>query len=130
MFLFVQTAFTQVIKMSLNSSDGIAWQVKPQDDLQGVRGERISTSGFEIGDCVQGIVPGVVFTAYVEAGKEQDPNYADNIYRVDETFYNRPFWYRTEFELPESYSKGQRVWLCFDNTNRFATFYFNGTKIS
>ena len=39
MFLFVQTAFTQVIKMSLNSSDGIAWQVKPQDDLQGVRGE-------------------------------------------------------------------------------------------
>ena len=50
MFLFVQTAFTQVIKMSLNSSDGIAWQVKPQDDLQDVRGEQVSTSGFEIGD--------------------------------------------------------------------------------
>ena len=50
--------------------------------------------------------------------------------QVDETFYNRPFWYRTEFELPSSYSEGKRVWLHFDNTNRFADFYFNGEKIS
>lgn len=79
---------------------------------------------------VKGVVPGTVFTAYVEAGIVPDPNYADNIYKVDETFYNRPFWYRTEFELPDSYSEGKRVWLHFDNTNRFADFYFNGEKIS
>ena len=130
MFLFLQPTLAQVIKMSLNSSDEIVWQVKPQADLEGVKGEHISTSEFEMEDCVQGVVPGIIFTAYVESGKEQDPNYADNIYKVDETFYNRPFWYRTKFELPKSYSKGQRVWLCFDNTNRFATFYFNGIKIS
>ena len=81
-------------------------------------------------DYVKGVVPGTVFTAYVEAGIVSDPNYADNIYKVDETFYNRPFWYRTEFELPSSYSEGRRVWLHFDNTNRFADFYFNGEKIS
>ena len=81
-------------------------------------------------DYVKGVVPGAVFTAYVEAGIVPDPNYADNIYKVDETFYNRPFWYRTEFELPSSYSEGKRVWLHFDNTNRFADFYFNGEKIS
>ena len=81
-------------------------------------------------DYVRGVVPGAVFTAYVEAGIVPDPNYADNIYKVDETFYNRPFWYRTEFELPSSYSEGKRVWLHFDNTNRFADFYFNGEKIS
>lgn len=56
-------------------------------------------------DYVKGVVPGTVFTAYVEAGIVPDPNYADNIYKVDETFYNRPFWYRTEFELPSSYSE-------------------------
>lgn len=128
--LFAQSIFGQVIKKSLNSSDENVWQIKPQADLEGVRGEHISTLEFEMENCVQGVVPGIVFTAYVESGKEQDPNYADNIYKVDETFYNRPFWYRTKFKLPENYSKGQRVWLCFDNTNRFADFYFNGIKIS
>ena len=121
----------QTTKMSLNSSDSqIIWEVKPQADLENITGEQISTSGFEMSDYVKGVVPGTVFTAYVEAGIVSDPNYADNIYKVDETFYNRPFWYRTEFELPSSYSEGRRVWLHFDNTNRFADFYFNGEKIS
>ena len=130
--VLVQTACTeQVTKMSLNSSDPrIVWEVKPQADLENVTGEQISTPGFEIPEYVKGVVPGTVFTAYVEAGIVPDPNYADNIYKVDETFYNRPFWYRTEFELPDSYSEGKRVWLHFDNTNRFADFYFNGEKIS
>lgn len=117
--------------MSLNTSNPqIVWEVKPQTDLENMTGKQISTPGFEMSDCVQGVVPGTVFTAYVEAGVVPDPNYADNIYKVDETFYNRPFWYRTEFKLPASYSAGKRVWLHFDNTNRFADFYFNGEKIS
>lgn len=121
----------QPTKMSLNSSDsGIVWQVKPQEDLKNITGEQISVPEFEMPDYVEGVVPGTVFTAYVEAGRVPDPNYANNIYKVDETFYNRPFWYRTEFELPVSYSEGKRVWLHFDNTNRFADFYFNGEKIS
>ena len=130
--VLLQTGCTeQVTKMSLNSSDPqIVWEVKPQADLENVTGEQISTPGFEIPEYVKGVVPGTVFTAYVEAGIVPDPNYADNIYKVDETFYNRPFWYRTEFELPDSYSEGKRVWLHFDNTNRFADFYFNGEKIS
>ena len=131
-FVLVQTGCTeQVTKMSLNSSEPrIVWEVKPLADLENVTGEQISTPGFEMSEYVKGVVPGTVFTAYVEAGIVPDPNYADNIYKVDETFYNRPFWYRTEFELPDSYSEGKRVWLHFDNTNRFADFYFNGEKIS
>ena len=121
----------QTTWMSLNSSNPrIIWEVKPQADLENITGEQISTPEFKMSDYVKGVVPGTVFTAYVEAGIVPDPNYADNIYKVDETFYNRPFWYRTEFELPVSYSEGKRVWLHFDNTNRFADFYFNGEKIS
>lgn len=131
-FAFIQTGCAeQSTKMSLNSSNPqIVWEVKPQADLENMTGEQISTPGFAMSDFVKGVVPGTVFTAYVEAGIVPDPNYADNIYKVDETFYNRPFWYRTEFELPASYSEGKRVWLHFDNTNRFADFYFNGEKIS
>lgn len=132
MLILTQAGCTeQAAKMSLNSSDSqIVWQVKPQEDLKNITGEQISAPGFEMPDYVKGVVPGTVFTAYVEAGRVPDPDYADNIYKVDETFYNRPFWYRTEFELPTSYSEGKRVWLHFDNTNRFADFYFNGEKIS
>lgn len=131
-FALIQTGCAeQSTWMSLNSSNPrIIWEVKPQADLENITGEQISTPEFKMSDYVKGVVPGTVFTAYVEAGIVPDPNYADNIYKVDETFYNRPFWYRTEFELPSSYSEGKRVWLHFDNTNRFADFYFNGEKIS
>ncbi len=130
-FLLIHTGQAQVTTMSLNSSNSqINWKVIPQDDLGSSRGEQISTLRYTMPEGVEGVVPGTVFTAYVEAGVVPDPNYADNIYKVDETFYNRPFWYRTEFKLPASYSAGKRVWLHFDNTNRFADFYFNGEKIS
>ena len=131
LFVLNGIGHAQTSTMSLNSSNPkIVWEVKPQADLNNIGGEQISTPGFKMPDYVKGVVPGAVFTAYVEAGIVPDPNYADNIYKVDETFYNRPFWYRTEFELPASYSAGKRVWLHFDNTNRFADFYFNGEKIS
>lgn len=127
---FFITADAQTQSISLNSfNPEITWQVKPQADVQ-ASGKEIATPGFKMPDYVKGIVPGVVFTAYVDAGKEKDPNYADNIWRVDESFYSRPFWYRTEFSLPTSYKAGQRVWLHFDNTNRYADFYCNGTKLS
>ena len=116
--------------MSLNSTDGIAWEVQPQSSQPEATGADVSRPGFRLADPVPGVVPGATFTSYVEAGREEDPDYADNIYRVDETFYSQPFWYRAEFILPESYAPGKRVWLHFDNTNRFADFWFNGTKVS
>jgi beta-galactosidase/beta-glucuronidase len=128
--LLLPTIYAQESKISLNSSNPkITWEIKPQADLNDT-GNQISMPGFRMADYVKGVVPGVVFTAYVDAGLEKDPNYADNIYKVDEARYNRPFWYRTEFELPSTYVKGQRVWLHFDGTNRFADFYFNGRKLS
>ena len=67
--------------MSLNSSNPrIIWEVKPQADLENITGEQISTPEFKMSDYVKGVVPGTVFTAYVEAGIVPDPNYADNIY--------------------------------------------------
>lgn len=130
-FSLSQMGNAQISTMSLNSSNPqIVWEIKPQADLSNISGERISISGFKIPDFVKGVVPGAIFTAYVEEGLVPDPNYADNIYKVDDMFFNRPFWYRTEFELPTSYLAGKRVWLHFNNINRFADFYFNGTKLS
>ena len=115
--------------LSLDSAEGAQWQILPQEAVA-ASGADVSVAGFVMDDAVAGIVPGTVFTAYVAAGKEADPNYGSNIYKVDETFYSRPFWYRTEFTLPADVTADDRVWLCFDNTNRFADFWFNGHKIS
>ena len=115
--------------LSLNSSDGqVVWQVAPHDQSSAT-GQQVSLPGHAFADGVEATVPGVVFADYVNAGREENPDLADNIYRVDETKYSKPYWYRTEFSpLPQA--EGRRVWLCFDNVNRYADFYFNGHKIS
>jgi len=135
-FLIVLTScasacLAQRTEYSLASGDGLAdWQLARQSEV-GANGAQISQTGFAMPETsVRGVVPGVVFTSYVEAGLEPCPEYADNIYRVDETKYNGPFWYRTEFTLPAELKPGQHVWLCFDNTNRYADFWFNGHKVS
>ncbi|WP_044111151.1 glycoside hydrolase family 2 protein [Xylanibacter brevis] len=122
-------AVAQVRMMSLNSADKqVVWTVTPQDEVS-AKGQDVSQAGFTFRDGVVATVPGVVFADYVNAGREENPDIADNIYRVDETKYSKPYWYRTEFNAL-SLQEGQRVWLCFDNTNRYADFYFNGHKIS
>ena len=65
-----------VERISLNSIDGGAeWQLCPQDDLKGVSGCTVAQPGFEMpASAVPGVVPGITFTAYVNAGKEKDPN--------------------------------------------------------
>ncbi len=117
--LLLLTTATQAQLQSFSlDSDHVRWQVAPERSMA---------------DAVAAPVPGTVFTAYVEAGREACPEYADNIYQVDETKYNRPYWYRCEFQpLPQwgEPGRGGRLWLCFDNTNRFADFWFNGQKIS
>lgn len=120
---------------SLNTSDGqVTWQIAPQDQSNAT-GQQVSTVGYAFADGVEGIVPGVVFASYVAAGREENPDVADNIYRVDETKYSKPYWYRTEFDIPagngnDNGNSPLHYWLCFDNTNRYADFWFNGHKIS
>ena len=116
MAVLALTTQAQLLSYSLDTSETFAkWTVSPERNMV---------------DAVPGVVPGTVFTAYVEAGREACPEYGSNIYEVDESKYSRPFWYRGEFRLPQPLQAGQRVWLCFDNTNRYADFWFNGEKIS
>ncbi|WPQ61721.1 glycoside hydrolase family 2 TIM barrel-domain containing protein [Chitinophaga sancti] len=102
----------------------LTWKISPQADTKAHPAD-IATAGFNDNDWVPGIVPGTVFYAYVKAGKESDPDYAENIYKVDKAKYNRPFWYRTEFAAPRL-KNNQRLWLKFNGINKYATIYLNG----
>jgi hypothetical protein len=132
--LFCGNVSAQRTSYSLASDvKGVEWTLAPQAEVSD-GGKAISQPGYQLKGtdmgAVKAVVPGVVFASYVAAGKEECPEYADNIYRVDETKYNRPFWYRAEFDMPQQVKAGQHVWLCFDNTNKYADFYFNGHKVS
>lgn len=102
----------------------LQWKISPQAETNGQPAE-IATAGFNDNNWVPGIVPGTIFYAYVKAGRESDPDYGENIYKVDKAKYNRPFWYRTEFNKPLLKNR-QRVWLKFNGINKYGTIYLNG----
>lgn len=110
---------------SLDSYDGTEWKVFSAD---GLTWTKVAGASFEPADWVPGIVPGTVFVAYVNAGREENPDWGDNIYRVDESKYNRSFWYRTEFHRPPP-SVGRRTILTLEGINRYAWVCFNGKKL-
>lgn len=104
-----------------------SWKVKAQAEV-GADSANIYKPGYDAGSWVKGVVPGTVFNAYVVAGLEKDPNFGDNIYKVDKAKYDRNFWYRTEFKIPENYTK-EKIWLNFKGINRKAEIYLNGKQI-
>src|SRR5450631_950896 len=87
----------------------------------------VCKEGYDTRGWVNGVVPGCVFASYVAAGLEKDPNFADNIYRVDQRKYNRNFWYRMEFATPGV--SGEKCWLHFRGVNRKAEVFLNGMRL-
>ncbi len=106
---------------------GDHWQIAPEADVK-ESGEQLSKTDFAPSNWIAAQVPGTVFGAYVLAGKEKDPNFGDNIYQVDLAKYDRNFWYRTDFDVPEVY-RHNRVWLNLDGVNRDADVFVNGRKV-
>ena len=123
--LFVVTPVFGGDTMSLDSFDGTLWKVFP---AEGLKWNAVASDDFEPEDWVPGVVPGTVFVAYVEAGREENPDWGDNVYRVDESFYNRSFWYRTTLPRPAQ-SEGRRTILTLEGINRYAWVCFNGKKL-
>lgn len=118
LFLIRAASYSQI------SNNQLKWKLAAQADISSGAGE-ISEPAFKTDNWVPAIVPGTVFYAYVLAGKEKNPEYADNIYKVDKAKYNRPFWYRTEFSA-KGFSADKRVWLNFNGINKRAEIYLNG----
>lgn len=110
-----------------NAITNLNWKLAPQNDVA-FTAEQISKAGFSTGNWINAVVPGTVFHSYVVAGKESNPDYADNIYKVDKAKYNRPFWYRAEF-LAKGFDAEKRIWLNFNGINKRAEIYFNGYHI-
>ena len=107
-------------------SESVKWTVMPEDAVGDV--QQLFMPGYANPQEVDAVVPGTVFTSYVEAGKELDPNFGDNIHNVDRAKYDRSFWYRASFSLPSDIDD-DFIWLNFDGINRKGEIYLNGRFI-
>ena len=91
---------------------GGAWRVQRASEVSAT-GETIAVAGYDDKEWIVATVPGTVLTSYKNAGAVPNPNYADNIFHISESFFNSNFWYRNEFTLPEGF-KRERLFLNFD----------------
>lgn len=112
--------------VSLNSNVKVRWKVKAAAEVS--PGTGLHAAGYNDNDWVKAVVPGTVFGSFVEAGLEKDPNFGDNIYKVDKTKYDRDFWYRVVFEASAGKS-GEKRWLNFEGVNRKAEVFLNGRRL-
>ena len=106
---------------------GGGWMLQRSSEVDAT-GEAISKIGFNTQNWVVATVPGTVLTSYKNVGAIPNPNYADNIFQVSESFFNSDFWYRNEFEVAKDFAK-EKVFLNFDGLNWKADIYLNGEKI-
>ncbi|RYZ96678.1 MAG: beta-mannosidase, partial [Sphingobacteriaceae bacterium] len=105
----------------------VVWKIKAHAEV-GADSTSIFKPGYNAAQWVKATVPGTVFADYVNAGLEKDPNWGDNIYKVDKSKYDRNFWYRTEFAIPADFTK-EKTFLNFKGINRKADVYVNGKKV-
>jgi hypothetical protein len=114
-------ATAQVNITDLGSSDHQTWYIKA-DAETGTGGK---DPGVNTLNWIKAVVPGTTFASFVAAGQEKDPNFGDNIYKVDRNKYDRDFWYRTSFKIPAAYAQ-KKIWLNFNGVNRKGDIYLNG----
>ena len=92
-------------------------------------GEQIATPDYDSRSWIAATVPGTVLASYINIGAVPNPNYADDVDQISESFFRSNFWYRDTFEVPAELCDGRLQWLCFDGINWKAMVYLNGVLL-
>lgn len=99
------------------------WRLQRASEVT-ARGEEIASADFDSHDWIYATVPGTVLASYINIGAVPNPNYADDIDQISESYFRSNFWYRDEFEV-QTIEDGQQ-WLNFDGINWKANVFLNG----
>ena len=103
------------------------WMLQRASEVS-VTGETIASADYDSQTWVPATVPGTVLASYLNIGAVPNPNYADNVDQISESFFRSNFWYRDEFEW-DGQLKGEQQWLNFDGINWKANVYLNGQRL-
>ncbi|MEH7254000.1 discoidin domain-containing protein [Neobacillus niacini] len=104
------------------------WQIQ-SSAIATENGTAISKNGYKTDGWFNTTVPNTVMGALIEAGDIEDPFIHDRISRTDESRYNAPWWYRTEFTLPAT-EQGKKILVNFQGIGYQGDIWVNGTKIA
>ena len=115
-------------RLPLGRNPAIPWKLHAAASLPAASLTGMNQPEFATADWIAAQVPGTVFSSCVASGLEPDPNFGDNITKVDRTRYDQDFWYRTEFPVPADFNRG-RLWLNFLGVNRDAEVFLNGQRL-
>lgn len=125
------------------------WLVKSSYQMK-EEGGAVSTSGFALQGWHPTRVPSTVLLALTKNGVYPDVRVGLNSFRIPDASdefnqqhdlakfshladkrnpWKDPYWYRTEFTLPEA-ARGRRVWLNFDGIHYRADVWLNGRRVA
>ena len=101
---------------------GGMWQLQRASEVD-ARGEQIASADYDSRSWIAATVPGTVLASFMNIGAVPDPNYADDINQISESYFRSNFWYRQEFYVERI--DGEQQWLNFDGINWNANVYLN-----
>ena len=113
------------------------WQLQRASEVHAT-GEQIASAGFDTEGWIPATVPGTVLTSYINIGAVPNPNYADRIDQISESYFRSNFWYRGVIEAPSDLPRlkdaaaalsTERTLLCFDGINWKANVFLNGIRL-
>lgn len=125
------------------------WQLK-STVLEKNSGDKISMGKFSQDNWYQAQTPTTVLNTLVKNGVYPDPRLDVNAFQIPdvsdkynkrhglakysylpnkENPWQKPYWFKTEFNIPESYN-GKQVWLNFKGINYRAELWINGVMLA
>jgi exo-1,4-beta-D-glucosaminidase len=142
-FLGAQSSESGLPQPRLNLGNG--WSLQSSAHVRQT-GSVISRGSFKPVGWYETSVPSTVLAALVENNVYRNPYFGMNLRSIPGTTYpigknfsnlpmppespfNVPWWYRTSFQLPESFA-GKQIWLHFGGINYRATIWLNGKQIA
>ena len=136
-WVLVLTGFVSSNVMAQNIVLRGNWSIQSSENLKD-KGTVISMSGYAAKGWYPTTMPSTVLATLVANKVYADPYYGDNYFKLpginrwdkpEGNPFETPWWYRTEFEVPASYS-GKHIWLKFHSVNYRANLWVNGQKVA
>jgi exo-1,4-beta-D-glucosaminidase len=105
------------------------WKLQIADKIQNPDGALISTEGFNTDNWLNAVVPGTIMGSLVANNIIKNPYFGINLKKVNKKQFEKPWWYRTSFNLTkEDFDK--TISLRFNGINYRANLWINGKKVA
>jgi exo-1,4-beta-D-glucosaminidase len=105
------------------------WKIQSSEKLAGTDDAAVSQNGFDVSGWYEGVVPGTVMGALTDFKVIEDPTFGINMKNMDPTQFQKPWWYRTTFQISADDLK-KNVSLRLNGISNRADLWVNGKKVA